>query len=133
MRGHTRHGWFAVAVVGKSYHLLDFKRSPFAVWRFVAGSRMPRCRVDSVMAPHKDLIATFQEQLDRALDAGDTERAQALRQRLDELERGGVSYLRPQQPGAMGLGTSDEVPRRPAGWKPPKKPDPMTSGTSRRR
>jgi hypothetical protein len=85
------------------------------------------------MPASPDLIATFQEQLARALAAGDSERADALRARLAELESGQASYLRPQQPGAMGLGTSDEVPRRPAGWKPPKRPDPMTSGHSRRR
>lgn len=85
------------------------------------------------MAAHRDLLDTFEDQLNRALDAGDTERAEALRERLEALQSGGGSYLRPQQPGAMGLGTSDEVPRRPAGWKPPKKPDPMTSGSSRRR
>lgn len=85
------------------------------------------------MSARPDLIATFQEQLARALAAGDSARADALRVRLAELESGQASYLRPQQPGAMGLGTSDEVPRRPAGWKPPKRPDPMTSGHSRRR
>ncbi|WGM40082.1 excinuclease ABC subunit B [Caulobacter sp. NIBR1757] len=85
------------------------------------------------MPTRLDLIATFQEQLGRALQAGDNERAAALQSRLTELESGQASYLRPQQPGAMGLGTSDEVPRRPAGWKPPKRPDPMTSGHSRRR
>ncbi|MDO9334823.1 MAG: excinuclease ABC subunit B [Caulobacteraceae bacterium] len=85
------------------------------------------------MAPRTDLIATFRDQLDRALETGDTDRAAALRERLEALEGGATSYLRPQRPGAMGLGTSDEVPRRPVGWKPPKKPDPMTTGTSRRR
>ncbi|MDB5471929.1 MAG: excinuclease subunit [Caulobacter sp.] len=85
------------------------------------------------MAAHRDLLETFQDQLDRALEAGDTDRAEALRERLEALRNGETSYLRSQRPGAMGLGTSDEVPRRPAGWKPPKKPDPMTTGASRRR
>ena len=85
------------------------------------------------MAARRDLIATFQEQLDRAEAAGDGDRAEALRLRLAELEAGADTYLTAQRPGAMGLGTSDEVPRRPAGWKPPKRPDPMTTGNSRRR
>jgi len=33
----------------------------------------------------------------------------------------------------MGLGTSDPRPRLPRGWKPPPKPDLMTTGKSRRR
>ncbi len=37
------------------------------------------------------------------------------------------SKLRRQEPGAMGLGTSEAVPLKPAGWKPPRKPDPMTT------
>jgi len=36
-----------------------------------------------------------------------------------------------QEPGKMGIGS--QVPRRspPAGWTPPKKPDPMTAGHKR--
>ncbi len=85
------------------------------------------------MSAHKDLIATFQEQLNLATEAGDTDRAAALRERLEALQQGAPSYLRPQQPGAMGLGTSDEIPRRTASWKPPNRPDPMTANTARRR
>ncbi|WP_416463710.1 UvrB/UvrC motif-containing protein [Sphingomonas sp. VDB2] len=40
--------------------------------------------------------------------------------------------LKRQQPGAMGLGTSQQRVRPPAGWVRPKKPDPMTRGRSRR-
>lgn len=40
----------------------------------------------------------------------------------------GASRLQRQQPGAMGLGTSDQVFKPPPSWKPPKKPDPMTTG-----
>jgi hypothetical protein len=38
-----------------------------------------------------------------------------------------ASKLRRQVPGSMGLGTSEQEMRPPEGWKPPKKPDPMTS------
>ena len=38
-----------------------------------------------------------------------------------------------QQPGRMGLGTSQQHVTPPKGWKPPKKPDPMTRGRSRPR
>ena len=42
-----------------------------------------------------------------------------------------TSRLRRQQPGAMGLGTSAQKFTPPPGWKPPAKPDPMTTGTLR--
>ena len=38
-----------------------------------------------------------------------------------------ASRLRRQQPGAMGIGTSDQKMKPPPGWKPPRRPDPMTS------
>ena len=46
-----------------------------------------------------------------------------------------TSRLKRQQPGAMGLGTSDPRMTPPADWRPPPRPDPMTAGhkTPRRR
>lgn len=38
-----------------------------------------------------------------------------------------------QQPGAMGIGTSVARPTRPDGWVKPKKPDPLTRNTGRKR
>lgn len=43
-----------------------------------------------------------------------------------------ASKLRRQEPGKMGLGTSDPEMRPPPGWVPPKKPDPMTSNVKKR-
>lgn len=43
-----------------------------------------------------------------------------------------TSRLKRQQPGAMGLGTSEQVMKPPPGWRPPPKPDPMTKGRGRR-
>ncbi|OJU11809.1 MAG: hypothetical protein BGN86_12270 [Caulobacterales bacterium 68-7] len=40
----------------------------------------------------------------------------------------GRSLWRRQQPGAMGLGTSDQKFAPPPGWKPPARPSPMTTG-----
>ena len=37
-----------------------------------------------------------------------------------------TSRLRRQAPGRMGLGTSEQAVSPPPGWKPPKRPDPMT-------
>lgn len=39
-----------------------------------------------------------------------------------------TSRLQRQQPGRMGLGTSEQVMKPPPGWKPPPRPDPMTTG-----
>ena len=39
-----------------------------------------------------------------------------------------TSRLRRQTPGRMGLGTSEQAVSPPLGWKPPKRPDPMTKG-----
>ncbi len=44
-----------------------------------------------------------------------------------------ASKLRRQEPGKMGLGTSEPSRTPPAGWKPPKKPDLMTSNVKPRR
>jgi len=52
---------------------------------------------------------------------------------LEEAEAADTAGLKRQQPGAMGLGTSQQKVSPPAGWKPPARPDPMTRGRSRRR
>lgn len=86
------------------------------------------------------------EDLQRAMDAAaaalDFEAARRLRDRIalirggadrDTADHADTSGLARQQPGAMGLGTSQSRPERPAGWIPPRKPDPMTASTNRRR
>jgi hypothetical protein len=40
-----------------------------------------------------------------------------------------TSRLHRQQPGRMGLGTSEQAVVPPPGWKPPTRPDPMTRST----
>ena len=72
----------------------------------------------------------------------DFEEAKRLRDRI-ALIRGGASTedaeladtsgLTRQTPGQMGLGTSQQRMTPPPGWKPPRKPDPMTRGHNRRR
>ena len=52
---------------------------------------------------------------------------------LDDAEAVDTVGLIRQQPGAMGLGTSQQKLTPPPGWTPPPKPDPMTRGRSRRR
>ncbi|WP_076745602.1 UvrB/UvrC motif-containing protein [Sphingomonas jeddahensis] len=84
-----------------------------------------------------DKIEDLQRRMDAAANALDFEEAQRIRDRIN-LMRGGAtaadvaksdtSGLVRQQPGAMGLGTSRQRPTPPPGWKPPPKPDLMTSG-----
>lgn len=82
-------------------------------------------------------IADLQRQMDAAAAALDFEEARALRDRIalirggadrDTAEQADTSGLARQQPGSMGLGTSQSRPERPAGWTRPRKPDPMTTG-----
>lgn len=80
--------------------------------------------------------------MEAAAAALDFETARRLRDRINLL-RGGASPddaaladttgIERQAPGAMGLGSSQQRVTPPAGWKPPPKPDLMTSGTSKRR
>ena len=81
------------------------------------------------------------EELNRAMAAAaerlDFEEAKRLRDRVNLL-RGGAddldvdtSGLTRQQPGAMGIGTSQQRVTPPEGWVKPKKPDPMTKGRKR--
>lgn len=79
-------------------------------------------------------LEELRRQMEAAAERLDFEEARALRDRINLL-RGGAedvgvdtSGLIRQQPGAMGLGTSQSRPERPEGWVPPKKPDPMTKG-----
>jgi hypothetical protein len=88
-----------------------------------------------------ETIETLQRKMEAAAQAFDFEEAKRCRDRIN-LMRGGAtaaeaeqvdtSGLDRQQPGAMGLGTSQQRMVPPPGWKPPSKPDPMTSGRSLR-
>ncbi|KTW18193.1 UvrB/UvrC motif-containing protein [Sphingomonas sanguinis] len=83
-------------------------------------------------------IEDLRRQMEAAAECLDFEEAKRLRDRLNLLRGGAAdtevdtSGLTRQQPGAMGLGTSQSRPERPEGWVPPKKPDPMTKGRGRR-
>ncbi|WP_375244235.1 UvrB/UvrC motif-containing protein [Sphingomonas parapaucimobilis] len=83
-------------------------------------------------------LEDLRRQMEAAAERLDFEEAKRLRDRINLL-RGGAedvavdtSGLTRQQPGAMGLGTSQSRPERPEGWVQPKKPDPMTKGRGRR-
>lgn len=93
----------------------------------------------AIMAKTIDML---QREMEAAASALDFERAQRCRDMINLL-RGGATWadvehadfsgLTRQQPGSMGLGTSQQRVTRPDSWKPPAKPDPMTSGRARPR
>lgn len=85
---------------------------------------------------------TIRRRMEAAAEALDFEEAKRLRDQLnllrggatlDEAQVSDTSGLTRQQPGKMGLGTSQQRVTPPPGWKPPPKPDPMTKGTGKRR
>jgi hypothetical protein len=89
-----------------------------------------------------DEIGDLRLRMEEAAAAMDFEEARRLRDRIalirggasrQEAERADSSGLDRQQPGRMGLGTSQQRVSPPEGWTRPPKPDPMTSGRSRRR
>ena len=83
----------------------------------------------------------IRRRMEQAAAAMDFEEATRLRDQLnlirggasrDDAERADTAGLTRQQPGAMGLGTSQQRIAPPPGWKPPPRPDPLTAGRSRR-
>lgn len=89
-----------------------------------------------------DELADLQARMEAAAAALDFEEARRLRDRISLLRSGAdaaaaasadTAGLTRQQPGAMGLGSSQQRVSPPPGWTPPRKPDPMTQGRSRKR
>ena len=76
------------------------------------------------MATSRDRLTA---EMHAAAAAGAFERAAKLRDTLRALDFD-PSEIHAQVPGAMGIGTQHPKPERPLGWKPPKKPDPITKG-----
>lgn len=93
-------------------------------------------------AARRAAVTALAREMELASAALDFERARLLRDRLNLL-RGGASLddaltadtdgIARQQPGKMGLGTSQQRMTPPEGWQPPPKPDPMTRATGRRK
>ena len=86
-------------------------------------------------------IEALREQMEEAAAALDFETAKRLRDQISLLRgQGGAgdaaaidpTGLTRQQPGKMGIGTSQQRYTPPPGWTPPVKPDPMTRGRGRR-
>lgn len=75
-----------------------------------------------------DVIAALEAEMARAVADQDFEFAGILRDRLEAMREGRPtgSMLTRQQPGKMGLGTSQEAYVPPKNRTLPTKPDPMT-------
>lgn len=91
--------------------------------------------------PMTETIKTLQQKMDAAAAALDFEEAKRCRDRISlirggasasEAEQADLSGLVRQQPGAMGLGTSQQRMVPPPDWQPPPRPDLMTSARTRR-
>ncbi len=80
-------------------------------------------------------VDDLRRQMEAAAAALDFETAKRLRDQISVLRGGGevadTDGLTRQQPGAMGLGTSQQRVVPPEGWVKPKKPDPMTKERKR--
>ncbi|MDB5676264.1 MAG: excinuclease subunit [Sphingomonas bacterium] len=97
---------------------------------------------DQAERERRSLMTALTREMEDAAASLDYERARVLRDRLNLL-RGGAAIaeansadtagLTRQQPGSMGLGTSQQRLTPPKGWRQPPKPDPMTRGKGRRR
>jgi hypothetical protein len=88
-----------------------------------------------------DAIQTLQKRMEDAVLALDFEEARRCCDMINamrmgataaEAEQADFAGLERQQPGAMGLGSSQQRMTPPAGWRAPPKPDPMTSGRTAR-
>ena len=89
-----------------------------------------------------ETLILLQKKMEAAVRALDFEEAKRCRDQIRLIRSGATaaeadeadfSGLKRQQSGAMGLGTSQQRMTTPPGWKPPPKPDLLTSGRTPRR
>jgi hypothetical protein len=73
------------------------------------------------------MLSDLERRMTEAAEAGDFETAALLRDAIARIQSG-ESNLREQQPGRMGLGSSQERYASEGSRVLPKKPDPMTKG-----
>lgn len=85
---------------------------------------------EAVAAQNYEEAARLRNAIQVARQAGLAAAKQGFEAEADDA-RADFAGLSRQEPGKMGIGS--QVPKRapPAGWTPPKKPDPMTAGHKR--
>lgn len=92
------------------------------------------------MADRPLTLADLARLMAEAAARDDFEEAARLRNRLFVARQAGLgeadrapddtgAEIARQQPGAMGIGSQHPRPSKPEGWKPPRKPPPMTKNT----
>lgn len=87
----------------------------------------------SLSAIHRKIVL-LEKQMAAAAAADDFETAARLRDEISAMRgEGEPSMVRRPPPGEMGLGTNIPVAARPPGWRPPKKPDPLTRNVKPRK
>jgi hypothetical protein len=87
----------------------------------------------SLAAIHRRIVL-LEAEMKSAVAAEDFERAAWLRDQIAELRgEGGPSLVRKPPDDQIGLGTGAPVVQRPKGWRPPRKPSPMTTNVKPRR
>ena len=129
---HSRRPW--------SERTTTFAPSKVILERRQLGALRP-VRIVARLRKMTETIESLLRQMVVAARALDFEEAKRCRDKIN-LMRGGATAIKAeqadtsglvrQQPGAMGLGTSQQRIIPSSGWKPPRKPDPMTSGPSSR-
>ena len=101
-----------------------------------ADRALMRCgaMTDGIEELHRRMVAAAEaldfEEAKRLRDAINLARGGAAPEEVAEIDTSGLVR---QQPGRMGIGTSRQQVTPPAGWRPPRKPDPMTRGRNRRK
>jgi hypothetical protein len=78
-----------------------------------------------------DEEAELRRAMAEAVAVEDYEAAARLRDEIAALGAG-PRVTRPEPGERMGLGTDVPARKPPEGWTPPKRPDPLTTGTKRR-
>lgn len=91
----------------------------------------------SLSAIHRKIVL-LEREMSAAAAAEDFETAARLRNEITELrgqdpDAAATPLIRKPPPGQMGLGTQVPVAAPPKGWRPPKKPDPMTKNVAPRK
>jgi hypothetical protein len=106
-----------------------------------APARGVRLEPPSCVWTKSDTIETLKKKTEDAALALNFEQATRCRNMINAIRMGATAVeaeqadftgLKREQPGVMGLGTSQQKITPPAGWRAPPKPDLMTSGGSSR-